>query len=202
MTLEREAYYNRRRRRRSREERRRRRYRRVIYALLVLIAVLLLFALKTNAGSAEEAAQVDAVQYNPAWDIPASGCSSYDGAFSFYEITADDRETLHCIVQGEAGGESLEGKLWVATCLLNAMRGDDMTAQEVRAAYLYAGWNEEISDETINAVSRVFDDGEVTHDTVLWFYAPGLCDGSWHETQQFVAEIGGHKFFCPKEASE
>lgn len=131
---------------------------------------------------------------------PATEYAYYDGPLVYYEITTDDRETLQCIVQGEAGGESLEGKMWVATCLLNAMRKDGLTAEKARTAYQYAGWNENVSDETINAVSRVFDDGEVMHDSVLWFYAPKLCNGSWHETQQFVTEVGGHKFFCPKEA--
>lgn len=132
-------------------------------------------------------------------DQPATGYAYLTESPFYYEITADDRYTLECIVQGEAGGESYEGKLWVATCLLNAMQKDGLTAAEARVAYQYAGWSENVSDEAIKAVSAVFDDGETTHDTVLWFYAPKLCNGSWHETQEFVAEIGGHRFFCPKD---
>lgn len=139
------------------------------------------------------------VQHIPGDDIPATEYAYYDGPLVYYAITADDRYTLECIVQGEAGGESYEGKCWVATCLLNAMRKDNLTAAEVRTEYQYAGWSEEVSDETVKAVSAVFDDGETTHDTVLWFYAPKLCNGTWHETQQFVCEVGNHRFFCPKE---
>lgn len=133
-------------------------------------------------------------------ETPATEYAYYDGKLVYYEITSDDRATLECIVQGEAGGESLEGKMWVATCLLNAMRKDGLTAEEARTAYQYAGWSEDVSDETISAVSRVFDDGDTTHDTVLWFYAPKFCNGAWHETQSYVATIGNHKFFAPEVA--
>lgn len=142
------------------------------------------------------------VQHIPGDDIPATECAYYDGPLVYFEITEEDRVTLECIVQGEAGGESYEGKRWVATCLLNAMRKDDLTAEEARVQYQYAGWNENVSDDTIRAVSAVFDDGETTHDTVLWFYAPKLCNGAWHETQQFVEEVGGHRFFAPKQKGE
>jgi hypothetical protein len=116
----------------------------------------------------------------------------------YYPISSEDRHVLECIVQGEAGGESFEGKMWVATCLLNAMRREGgASASYIRTQYQYAGWNENISDDTISAVSRVFDDGEVMHDTVLWFYAPKTCTSRWHESQQFVTEIGGHRLFAP-----
>lgn len=164
-------------------------------------ALLIIHLLVTSVGSVETATPDEepvVIQHILNDDIPATEYAYYDGAMVYYEITAEDRETLECIVQGEAGGESLEGKQWVATCLLNAMRKDGMTANEVRTAYRYSGWNENISNETVKAVSSVFDDGDVTHETALWFYAPKLCNGSWHETQRFVAEIGNHKFFAPE----
>ena len=137
----------------------------------------------------------------PGEDTPAQGCSYITEDPLYFPITAEDRATLEHIVEGEAGGESYDGKRWVATCLLNAMRKDGMNAEEVRTAYQYVGWSEDVSDETIHAVSQVFDFGDVTHDTALWFYAPKWCNSPWHESQQFVAEIGGHRFFCPWEGS-
>lgn len=119
-----------------------------------------------------------------------------------YPITEDDRETLEHIVEGEAGGESYEGKLWVATCLRNAMEKDDLSAEQVRISYQYAGWSEKVSEDTKNAVKEVFVLGNKMHDSVLWFYAPEWCESEWHESQQFVAEIGGHRFFCQKGAEE
>ena len=115
-----------------------------------------------------------------------------------YKITEDERETLEHIVEGEAGGESYEGKLWVATCLRNAMEKDNLPAEQVRIDYQYAGWSESVSEDTKNAVKEVFVFGNKMHDSVLWFYAPEWCESEWHESQQFVAEIGGHRFFAPK----
>ena len=119
-----------------------------------------------------------------------------------YPITEYDRDTLEHIVEGEAGGESYEGKLWVATCLRNAMEKDDLSAEQVRISYQYAGWSEKVSEDTKNAVKEVFISGNKMHDSVLWFYAPEWCESEWHESQQFVAEIGGHRFFCQKGAAE
>lgn len=117
----------------------------------------------------------------------------------FMPISEDDRHTIECVVQGESGNESLEGKMWVATCLLNAMRNSDIDAETARVSGQYAGWNENVSEETKIAVSMVFDGGKVTHDSVLWFYAPRWCESNWHESQQFVAEIGSHRFFAPHQ---
>ena len=135
----------------------------------------------------------------PGDDVPATLYAYIENDIPAYNLTEEDRETLWHIVQGEAGGESYEGKLWVATCLLNAMRKNDMSAEEVRVAYQYSGWAETVSDDTKKAVSQVFDFGDATHDSVLWFYAPKLCESAWHESQKFVAEIGGHRFFSPWE---
>lgn len=115
-----------------------------------------------------------------------------------YDITQEDKIALERIVEGEAGGESFEGKCWVATCLRNAMEKDGLTAEQVRVSYQYSGWKENVSEETERAVAEVFECGNKTHDSVLWFYAPRWCESDWHESQQFVAEIGGHRFFAPK----
>ena len=116
-----------------------------------------------------------------------------------YDITQEDKITLERIVEGEAGGESFEGKCWVATCLRNAMEKDGLTAEQVRVSYQYSGWKENVSEETESAVAEVFERGNKTHDSVLWFYVPKWCNSKWHESQQFVAEIGSHRFFAPHQ---
>ena len=156
-------------------------------------------ALKCEIDTCEENKEKEADGSLPGDDTPATLYAYIDYEIPAYQISDSDRETLWHIVQGEAGGESYEGKLWVATCLLNAMRKNDMSAEEVRVAYQYSGWAETVSDDTKKAVSQVFDFGDATHDSVLWFYAPKLCESAWHESQQFVAEIGGHRFFSPRE---
>ena len=156
-------------------------------------------ALKCEIEVCEESKVEDRDGSLPGDDTPATLCAYIEYEIPAYNLSDADRETLWHIVQGEAGGESYEGKLWVATCLLNAMRKNDMSAEEVRVAYQYSGWAETVSEDTKKAVSQVFDFGDTTHDSVLWFYAPKWCDSEWHESQNFVAEIGGHRFFSPWE---
>lgn len=108
-----------------------------------------------------------------------------------------ERWVAECIVMGESEGESYEGQMLVAQCLLNACLRDGLQPSEVRVNYKYAGWNEKPSESVKNAVSSVFDDGrKVTEEFILYFYAPKYSKGKWHETQRFVIEVGGHRFFA------
>lgn len=130
----------------------------------------------------------------------------------YYSITDDDRYVIEHIVAGEAGHEPLLGKMAVAQCILNAMKQDNLTASEVRKTYQYSGWAKENFPtnypedwaEVQHAVWCVFDNGEkVTEENILWFYSPANMNGgrggtsSFHESQKFVIEIGGHRFFAP-----
>lgn len=181
----------------------------------LLLAMGMVFPIATISANGDTVAEIeiehpptyyDRVSDMPEYDfeIPNYDKPATDYAYMtqdwvvYYPISAEDRYVLECIVQGEAGGESLEGKMWVATCLLNAMKREGgASASFIRKQYQYAGWSENISDETITAVSRVFDDGEVMHETVLWFYAPAACASNWHESQQYITTVQNHKFFAP-----
>lgn len=117
-----------------------------------------------------------------------------------HELSDYERWVVEAMVMGEAEGESYTGKLLVAQCILNAMLKDDILPSEVRTKYKYSGWNENPSDDVKNAVSEVFDYGyQVTEEPILYFYAPRWCTSAWHETQRFVIEEGGHKFFAQWE---
>ena len=121
----------------------------------------------------------------------------------FYPITDNDRYMIECIVAGEAKGESMEGKMAVAICILNAMAKDQISASEVRTRYQYSGWDEDLQNTNLDAwadvceaVSRVFDDGEsVSENPILYFYAPKLVYSRWHESLSHDQVIGDHKFF-------
>lgn len=121
----------------------------------------------------------------------------------FYPITEDDRYVIECIVAGEAKGESTEGKMAVAQCLLNGMVKDGLSASDVRTQYQYSGWDDELQNsnpdcwvEVCEAVSRVFDDGEfVSENPILYFYAPKWVYSRWHESLNHAVTVGGHKFF-------
>lgn len=121
----------------------------------------------------------------------------------FFELTDEERYVVECMVAGEAGGESYEGKWAVAQCIWQACVNDELQPSEVKEQYQYAGWKENLKSESEQAyldvkdvVSRVFDDGEMfVDDEILWFYAPKYCVSNWHESMRFVTEIGGHRFF-------
>ena len=121
----------------------------------------------------------------------------------FFNLTEADRKTIQYIVAGEAKGEPMEGKMAVAQCILNGMVKSGWSAERVRIEYQYSGWDDELENvnpeawaEVVEAVSRVFDDGELISDKpILYFYAPNVVSSSWHESLNHAVTIGGHKFF-------
>ena len=119
---------------------------------------------------------------------------------SYCPLTDEERHIVECLVAGEAGGESLEGQMAVAQCILNATIRSNISISEVKSTYGYAGWSNspENYPTVAQAVSAVFDSGEVvTDEFILWFYNPAYGYSSFHESQKFVIEIGGHRFFAP-----
>lgn len=106
------------------------------------------------------------------------------------------RQVTECIVAGESMSEPYDGQVAVAECILNACLKDGLQPSEVRTKYKYSGWNDEPSESVKKAVSAVFDDGyKITDEFILYFYAPKYTTSKWHESQDFVMEIGGHRFF-------
>lgn len=124
-----------------------------------------------------------------------------------FHLTEYETWFVECVVGGEAAGEPYEGKLAVAQCYFDAMIKDGLTAREVKEVYQYAGWNPDLDKqdrkmyiEVMEAVHDIFDVGQfVTEKPILFFYSPSLCDSPWHESQNYVMTIGGHKFFYADE---
>lgn len=130
----------------------------------------------------------------------------------FYPLSNYERWLVESIVAGESGIEPYWGKVAVASCILNACLLEDKRPEEIQTMHSYAGWkpieefesecmmaygNTELADEVREAVSQVFDKGEVYSNEILWFYAPKYSRGNWHQTQKFVAEISNHRFYAP-----
>lgn len=124
-------------------------------------------------------------------------------ASAHFYLTDYERTVVEYIVAGEAGYESYEGKWAVAQCILNGCLRNGAQPSEVKTAYKYSGWKTNLKSkspedwaEVQEVVSRVFDYGEMCiDDFILWFYAPKYSSGGWHNTQRFVAQIGGHRFY-------
>lgn len=117
-----------------------------------------------------------------------------------FNLTDYERWVVECMVMGESGGEPYEGQILIAQCILNACLKDDIQPSEVKTTYKYSGWKENPTKSVKKAVSAVFDLGEkIVDEPILYFYAPLLCKSKWHETQIFVIEFGGHRFFKEKD---
>lgn len=113
-----------------------------------------------------------------------------------YVLTAAERDTVERVVMAEAGAEPYEGQIAVAQCILNACEREDMRPDEIVVEYQYTDKRPEPTNEVKAAVSAVFNNGEtVTDREILYFYAPELCESEWHETQEYVMTVGGHRFF-------
>ena len=110
-------------------------------------------------------------------------------------LSAEERVMIERVVEGEAHGETYESKVWIATCIYNSMKYWNTNAKNVIISGGYYGYNEDVQPDTKAAVYRVFDLDAPIHPSVRYFYAPALCTSDWHESLNFVTEIGGHRFF-------
>ena len=102
----------------------------------------------------------------------------------------------------ESGGESFEGQMLVAQCILTPREGG-RAASEAVVIYSYTSNRPDPTQSVKDAVAAVFDRGEVAIDApVMYFYNPALVTSDWHESQIFVAEVGGHRFFAERSPNE
>lgn len=113
-------------------------------------------------------------------------------------VTGKDRRILERLVMGEAGGEGYLGACLVAQCIRDTMVEDNVsTVEQVRRNYGYTGsLSREPNSDVKKAVKFIFDKGgyAVKH-KIHYFYAYQWCNSAWHETQQFIIQYGGHRFF-------
>lgn len=113
-----------------------------------------------------------------------------------YKLSEFERDGVERVVMAESGGESYKGQMLVAQCILNAAEKEGISPSEAVVKYKYTKSRPEPTDQVRQAVSAVFDLGEtVTDEPILYFYNPKHCVSSWHESQVFVIEVGGHRFF-------
>lgn len=115
-----------------------------------------------------------------------------------YQLTEYERSMVERVVMTESGGETLQGQMAVAQCILNTAEATGMRPDAVvLAPGQYAKPASSASASVKAAVSAVFDHGQtVTPEPIRYFYAPKYSKGRWHESAlKYVITIGGHKFF-------
>lgn len=116
-----------------------------------------------------------------------------------YPLSTSERDTVERVVMAEAGGESFEGQMLVAQCILNAAEKRGVDPSEAVVLYSYTKSRPDPTQRVKDAVAAVFDRGEtVVDEPILYFYNPALVTSDFHESQIFVIEEGGHRFFAER----
>lgn len=183
--------------------RRRRAKRKALRAATLAAAVLLLGGISvaiftTPAGSKQETNILPPTTtvgtYIP--DTPAPAAEAVEPAEPAVRYPLTDAER---VVMAEAGGESFEGQMLVAQCILNAAEKRGVDPSEAVVLYSYTKSRPDPTQRVKDAVAAVFDRGEtVVDEPILYFYNPALVTSDFHESQIFVIEEGGHRFFAER----
>ncbi len=122
-----------------------------------------------------------------------------------------DYENLLAIVEAEAGGEDIEGKIMVANVILNRVKSSDFPENITSVIWDKRGgstqfsptadgriYSVKISDLTREAVNRAID-GEDLSQGALYFIAPSGAEKEnteWFEKNlKFLFQHGGHRFY-------
>lgn len=179
--------------------RRRRAKRKALRAATPAAAVLLLGGISvaiftTPAGSKQETNILP-----PDTTAPAAETAEPTEPAVRYPLTDAERDVVERVVMAEAGGESFEGQMLVAQCILNAAEKRGVDPSEAVILYSYTKSRPDPTQRVKDAVAAVFDRGEtVVDEPILYFYNPALVTSDFHESQFFVIEEGGHRFFAER----
>ena len=188
--------------------RRRRAKRKALRAATLAAAVLLLGSISvaiftTPAGSKQETNILPPTTtvgtYIPDTSAPAAETVEPTEPAVRYPLTDAERDVVERVVMAEAGGESFEGQMLVAQCILNAAEKRGVDPSEAVILYSYTKSRPDPTQRVKDAVAAVFDRGEtVVDEPILYFYNPALVTSDFHESQIFVIEEGGHRFFAER----
>lgn len=183
--------------------RRRRAKRKALRAAVLLLGGISVAIFTTPAGSKQETNILPPTTtvgtYIP--DTPAPAAETVEPAEPAvrYPLTDAERDVVERVVMAEAGGESFEGQMLVAQCILNAAEKRGVDPSEAVVLYSYTKSRPDPTQRVKDAVAAVFDRGEtVVDEPILYFYNPALVTSDFHESQIFVIEEGGHRFFAER----
>lgn len=138
--------------------------------------------------------EYDAPSYSTGYLV---SISNPDASYSpsYVSLSGYDRAKLERLVMGEAGTMGYTGCALVAQSIRDAMnRSNTSSIDQIISQYQYFGDTDiEPNADVKNAVSFIFDqNGSAVQHRVLCFY---IGYSSWHETQTFLTELGGVRFF-------
>ncbi|MCT2535145.1 cell wall hydrolase [Aquibacillus koreensis] len=122
-----------------------------------------------------------------------------------HSVSEKEKELMEKIVQAEAKGEPYEGKVAVATVILNRVDHPDFPDSIEKVIYQKLGQiyafspvqngmiNNQPSTEAKQAVREALDQGSKGHDAV-YFYNPKTAQDKWIFSRTVIKTIGNHTF--------
>jgi N-acetylmuramoyl-L-alanine amidase len=120
-------------------------------------------------------------------------------------ISSEERDLLERLVEAEAGGEPYEGKLAVATVVMNRVNSSKFPNTVRGVIYqknqfspvANRGLNRKASAETKKAVRKVVDKGYRSFSAdVVYFLNPDIATSKWIiKNRTFVTSVGNHDFY-------
>ena len=120
-------------------------------------------------------------------------------------ISNEEKDLFARLVEAEAKGESYEGKVAVATVVLNRVDSPEfpnsitgVINEVVGKAYAFSPVqngeiNKPASDEAIKAVEEALTRQDRLNDSI-YFYNPEIATDTWITTREVVKTIGNHVF--------
>lgn len=123
-----------------------------------------------------------------------------DSNYKSYSISlsARDRDLAERILMGEAGSMGYTGMALVAQSLRDAyvMGGYSDIASVISNFGYYGSTSIKPSQTCKDVVSYIFDQGgSAVQHRVIAFYSTQYCSSPWHESQNFICQIGKVRFF-------
>ncbi|GIN61801.1 hypothetical protein J27TS8_17940 [Robertmurraya siralis] len=122
-----------------------------------------------------------------------------------YKISSKEKDLLARLVEAEAKGESFEGKVAVATVVLNRVDSNqfpnsitNVIYEKVGNAYAFSPVqngeiNKQASEEATQAVEEALKSPDRLNNA-LYFYNPEIATDDWIRSRQIVKKIGNHVF--------
>ncbi len=118
-----------------------------------------------------------------------------------YEYTDEELHVLAQLIQGEAGGESTDGKIAVGNVVMNRVLasgypGDDII-EVVTASGQFSGYSSSInpSSSCESAARAVLNDEVWKVPQNIYFFHPNKPEGENWGSHVFYTRIGGHNFY-------
>ncbi len=137
----------------------------------------------------------DSVYYSSGSALVSISNPDYSYSPRHVSLSSYDRDKLERLVMGEAGTMGYTGAAIVAQAIRDSMvRSNTTSIDRIISEYQYFGSTNIAPNSDVKAaVSYIFDqDGIAVQHRVMCFY---IGSSAWHETQIFLCELDGVRFF-------